>query len=476
LKKKIFISFFIFNSSFLIFHSSAQPVSWNINLLSQFDDTAVKAEPNFGIRYNNVWGWADTVKHREYAILSTVRGSFFIDVTVPTSPVVCDFVKGRRDSCIFRDCKTYLNYAYLVSDDIAPNSFQIVDMSYLPDSVHVVYDSDTLIVRAHNITIEGNKMFCGNVHYDKNNFGNYYSMAVYSLANPVAPQFISALNDPNVNIMDDMQVRHDTIFGNCALDGFYIYKMNSNNTFSEIASISPFALQGYNHSTALTADSRTIILCDWSSPFFPVTPIDVSDMNNVQTLPTFQDTNTTTFSPHGAFIRKGENNFVTVAYYQDGLQIFNISNPSAAYRTGFYDTYPKKNDGNSVNCVCNYTGCGSAFVNFPSGTILACDFQHGMFVLDGSAALMLGENEIEEGKNSLQVFPNPTEGKTNLSMNRFENLSIRIYTVYGECIHRQIASSPNCQIDLSSEPNGIYFLKATDLKKKISYSAKIVKR
>lgn len=54
--------------------------SWNINLLSRFDDTLALPEPMFGIRYNNVYGWADTVKHREYAILSAPKGTYFVDV------------------------------------------------------------------------------------------------------------------------------------------------------------------------------------------------------------------------------------------------------------------------------------------------------------------------------------------------------------------------------------------------------------
>lgn len=179
----------------------------------------------FGIRYNNVFGWTDTVKHREYAILSTINGIYFIDVTIPTSPKVCDYVEGRRDSCLFRDARTYLHYAYLVSEDAAPNSLQIVDLSYLPDSIHVVYDSDTLITRARSIFVDGNKMYAGYVHY---NSGNYYSMAVYDLTNPVAPKLLRALNqdDLNINIMDFMDVRNDTLYGNWANDGFYIRQLS----------------------------------------------------------------------------------------------------------------------------------------------------------------------------------------------------------------------------------------------------------
>jgi 3',5'-cyclic AMP phosphodiesterase CpdA len=61
----------------------------------------------------------------------------------------------------------------------------------------------------------------------------------------------------------------------------------------------------------------------------------------------------------------------------------------------------------------------------------------------------------------ISVFPNPTSGKFNVSISQLADLkmnNIEIYNVLGECVHRQIATSANLQIDLSEAPNGIYFL------------------
>ncbi|TAL62664.1 MAG: T9SS type A sorting domain-containing protein [Bacteroidetes bacterium] len=76
-------------------------------------------------------------------------------------------------------------------------------------------------------------------------------------------------------------------------------------------------------------------------------------------------------------------------------------------------------------------------------------------------------------RNEFVVYPNPTSGKINLSMRQFEDLKmkdIEIHTILGEKIYSladfQInSSSPqgvlgtNFQIDLSSQPNGIYFIR-----------------
>ncbi len=64
-------------------------------------------------------------------------------------------------------------------------------------------------------------------------------------------------------------------------------------------------------------------------------------------------------------------------------------------------------------------------------------------------------NSVE---HDISIFPNPSIGKFNLTTNQLENLKIKIYNVYGECILQQILTSSHQQIDLSFHPNGIYFL------------------
>ncbi len=67
------------------------------------------------------------------------------------------------------------------------------------------------------------------------------------------------------------------------------------------------------------------------------------------------------------------------------------------------------------------------------------------------------KNKTEE----IKLYPNPSNGLFNLSINQFDNRkksSIEVYNLIGECVHSQIATSSNCQIDLSSLANGIYNL------------------
>ena len=480
--KKLLLSLFticLLPSSIL--HCFGQFSSQNITLLSHWDTVSTIAEPIYNIRYNSVWGWKDPQDNKEYAILGSTDGTYFIDVTIPTAPVVKDFVVGPRDSCIWREYKTYQNYLYMVSDDQVKgnnrNALQIIDLSPLPDSVHVVYDADTLIVRSHTVMIDGDKMYCGYVHYDKTNFGNYYSMAVYSLANPVLPVFLRSLNqdDPSIGVVHDMFCRNDTVYASCGNSGLYIYKLTASNTFSPMGSVTNYEPGGaYNHSVALTQNGKAVIFCDEQPPNLKVKSLDVSNFSNLTIVDKFQSYAGTTATPHNIFIREGNNSRVTIAYYQDGVQIFDISNPASVTRTGFFDCAP-------TNCpACpnpNYSGCWGTYVDLPSGIILASDMQDGLFVLDASAALNTVQNIVNEV--SVDVFPNPftTNFQLNFSLAAAEKISYELADITGKIIMRKEISVPAGKspltIDGKNLSSGAYML--TVKGETISLTKKIIK-
>ena len=69
----------------------------------------------------------------------------------------------------------------------------------------------------------------------------------------------------------------------------------------------------------------------------------------------------------------------------------------------------------------------------------------------------ISETELE---NSISVYPNPTGGKANLSISKLEDWKIKeieVYNINGEKTY----TAANFQIDLSSQPDGIYFLQIT---------------
>lgn len=454
----------------------AQYSSQNISLLSHWYNPAEIAEPQLGIKYQGVWGWVDVYDGKEYAIIGSSSGTYIIDVSVPTAPVVRDYVAGRRDQCIWREYKTYGNYLYASSDDASPNSFQIIDLSYLPDSVHVVHDDVTIFERAHTLFIDGDKLYCGSVTMPTGN--GYYSMAVYSLANPESPLLLRTLNqdDSTISFAHDMFVRNDTVYASCGYQGLFIYKLNADTTFSLISSLTSYPSQGYNHSSFLTPDGQTLIFCDEVPRDMPVKLIDVGDLQNISVESTFKSNEGAT--PHNPYIF-GTNKAV-IAYYQDGIQIYDIGNPAAPSRTGYFDTDTLDGPNNSYNpSGTAYHGCWGAFVDLPSGILLASDMQNGLFVLNADIALGINESK-NSAANKVTLFPNPSEKNVSVMMQlkSRDEILIEVFDITGRklIVKKEAMLSGNTTKLINTEQltPGVYILKISG--KEINYSQQLIKQ
>ena len=355
-------------------HSSAQYASQNISLLSIFDNPAVIAEPQVGLRYSSCVGWANAITGKEYGIIGSTSGTYIVDVTNPSNPVQRAFVSSRLTNMIWHEYKTYDKYLYVVADGQS-NQLQIIDLSYLPDSVHVVYDSNALISAAHTIFVDDNKMYLAWVHSPTGT----HNMQVYSLANPAAPVLLRSLDQdyPGITQVHDMFVTHDTVYASCASQGMYIFKFNSStNRFSQIGSLTTYPEQGYNHSSVLSQYHSTMYMCDETTG----KGIKVVDVTTIS-CPTVDSV----FRSHAGAIAHNpyvKGNFLYIAYYLDGVYVYNISNPVVPVLAGYFDTHPQ----NATTFPPNtYQGCWAVYTGLPSGTLLASDMQLGLFCLDASA-------------------------------------------------------------------------------------------
>jgi len=455
----------------------AQYPTQNVTLLSTWDSTQIPSESFYGIRYNGIWGWVDPQDNREYAIIGSTEGTHIIDVTNPSSPVQRDFVPGRRNQCIWREYKTYQNYLYAVSDDSPPNSLQIINLSYLPDSVSVVHDNNTILERSHTIFIDGNKLHCGIPRGGV--IGGTGKMAVFDLTNPTAPTLLRKVETdyPGSDYVHDMYVRNDTVYASSSYAGLFIYKYNTTgNTYNLLASLTTYLDQGYNHSSALTADGNTLIFCDEVPVNMSVKALDVSNLSNLTVTDYFKSTPSTIATPHNPFIRAGDNTRVIIAYYQDGVQIFDISNPSNVVRTGFIDTNPT----DCPSCPNpSYSGCWGAYVDLPSGIIIASDMQNGLFVIDASGALVSGGNNIAGTGNSVNIFPNPSSGsfQVTVDLRSEDELAYEIHDISGRLVASQkqffAQGKTNFQVEAGLEA-GVYFLTISG--SSFTYTEKLVRQ
>lgn len=457
--KKFAYSLGLFMLIMLTAHNvSAQVYDFqNISLLSRWDDPSIPPEPVYSIRYNGIWGWDDG-NGNEYAIIGASNGVYFINVTDPVNPVVADFVPGRRDSCIWREIKTFGQYAYLISDDSPPNSFQIVDLQYLPDSVSVVYDDNTLFERAHTMWVDGNKLYCALV---KGGQFTYSPMTVFSLANPTLPTVIRQLELDVPSLasgqVHDMFVRNDTVYASAAFQGLYILRLNNtSNQFSIEATLTTYPQQGYNHSSALTDDGNTLVFMDEVPAGLGVKVLDVSDFSNLTIKTVFQSNVGPT--PHNPFII-GKTCFI--AYYQDGLQVYDVSDPANPVRLGYFDTHFQTAMGGPYSNP-PYAGAWGAYPFLPSGNVLVSDMQNGLYVLDVSALSTGLPQPSTPEEPGFSIYPNPVSQGAEIIVQQAvpgpDNVDLRICDLQGREVYTAVFSGQKFTLKDIGLNKGIYLV------------------
>ncbi|MBP6402407.1 MAG: choice-of-anchor B family protein [Bacteroidia bacterium] len=433
--------------------TQAQYDHHNINLLGKFNDPSVTPEPTYGIRYQSCYGWVNPNDGREYGIIGSTSGTYIIEVSDPSNLVQRDYVPGRHVDCIWHEFKTYGNYLYIISDDGGNNSLQIADLSFLPDSVAIVYDGTSVFTHAHTLYVEGDKMYVASVSKP----GDYSSMNVYSLANPTLPVLLRRLDQdyPVINQVHDMFVVNDTVYASCGYDGLHIYKFDETTiTFQEIGNLTSYPDQGYNHSSYLSTDHSTLYMCDEVPDGMAIKVVDVTDVANPAVATTFSSNAGNT--PHNPYV---QDNLLVMANYQDGIYIYDITTPTSPALQGFFDTHPQNTPGTYPSPA--YAGAWAAYTNLPSGVILASDMQYGLFVLDISP--ILGINNSPAASQNLVIYPNPASTNIKIKVQqdlgnsftvKFSDLSGRIIREYSNAT----ASHSELSLDVSDLSSGMYFV------------------
>ena len=434
--------------------ADAQYAAQGIALLGRWDDTTIAPNSTWvHSRYSSCIGWVDSTGH-EYGIIGSQLGTHIIDLASPSSPVQADFVPGRRIDCLWREYKTYSHYLYMVSDDAVPNSFQIADLSYLPDSVHVIYDSDSLFARAHTIYVDGDKLYAGSV----TTLTGTYTMGVFSLSDPEHPQLLRNLRQdvPWISLVHDMFVRNDTVYASCGLQGMYLMKFQQNNTFSLLDSFRTSPLN-YNHSSFLSDDGQTLFFAEEVPAGRPVIVLDVSNPLSVSMISSFYSHQGAT--PHNPYIR---DNLLYMAYYQDGLQVYDVSNPLNVTPAGYFDTFPFDTSG---YLSPDYQGAWAAYPFLPSGRVLVSDMQSGLFVLDVDSITGLHPVPVPGASTALAVRYGP--GRVRALLEGFtagQPVSLTLFDLCGRRVSAQEVRtlSPHHEVvlDLQALATGMYILRA----------------
>jgi sugar lactone lactonase YvrE len=134
-------------------------------------------------------------------------------------------------------------------------------------------------------------------------------------------------------------------------------------------------------------------------------------------------------------------------YWGDGSSTMGLT-PSHTYATaGKYNI-----------CVTTQSSCGDSITYCQNDSIYRTNSAMiQVNVING----IQGINQLSVNNKQVTIYPNPNNGIFNLTISQFDNEktnSIEVYNLIGDCVHRQIAKSANCQINLSNLAEGVYNL------------------
>lgn len=339
--------------------------------------------PEFGTNPdsgNDCWGWTSPLG-REYALMGLSNGTAFVDVSDPGSPEIRNVVPGL--SSLWRDVKTYQNYAYVVTEAEGGN-LQVIDMSDLDaggEATLVNTVSGPGTSRTHNVAIDTDSGFL----YRSGGSGE--GIRIYDLADPGNPTWVATWSTKYVH---DLQVAtYDSgpfagrqlaylcggFNGGFVETGVTVLDVTDKSNLTVISETS-WPSSAYSHQGWLNEDRTRLYVndeLDEGDFGIPTTihVLDVSDPSNISYEGGF--TNGNAAVGHNLYI-KGDRLYA--AHYRSGVRVFDLtSDPLAPEEIAYFDTFPGSDE-------AFFNGAWNVYPFFESGNILISDLERGLFIVD----------------------------------------------------------------------------------------------
>jgi len=443
--------------SILCLNSFAQSGE-NLDLLFHWDDENIVGTTWYDNAYNEIWGLV--VDGREFAVIGSTAGTHIFDVTDPVNSEQVQFIPGAAigPAIIHRDYHDRNGYMYAVSDE-GNSTLQIIDISQLPDTAIVVYDSNELIKTSHNIFIDEAKdiLYACNVRDGSGGWST--SLVIFDIQDPTNPTHLLDYAIPTGGGVHDMWVKNDTAFLNNGNNGLYVVDFSDLSNPSIIGSLTEYPDKGYNHSGWPTADMSTYIMADedWG---LDMKVLDISNLSDITVTATFSSEVHANSIPHNQIV-KGDH--VYVSSYHDGLQVYNIADQTNPIKVAYFNTY-------LLGDHTSYRGAWGVYPFLPSGNILVSDMQYGLYVLAPSGNFGLN-NAIKE---ELSIYPNPAQSSFQVKLPEEDyNLQMKIYDSKGNLVLQKASIQASEAINIESLNTGLYWINIEG--EKATYQQKLIK-
>lgn len=459
MKKRLIIAFF----GLFIGQMAFGQTPGQFTLLGSWDDDdlPIASPDNIRLYYSGCWGIA--VNNREYAVVGGAEHVLFFDVTEPTTPQLVGKFQGTVNT-VWREFKSYKNRIYAVSD-ASTEGLMIFDMSHAEDTIVRTYWSNEFFDKAHTITLDTTS---GRIYLN----GGSATKGIMVLdvsQNPDQPVFVTHATLQG-ELLHDSYVRNDTIYASSGYEGYYIYDMKDPFNPNILASINT---GGYNHNSWLNSAGTYAYYTVEVPDGIPIQIIDLQllPLGEIEVVGSFLDKFSVDFNmhtaiPHNVYIK---DDILFNSQYEDGLLAYDISNPTQPVLLARYDTHPQNNQYNG------YRGNWGNYPWLPSGNIIACDMQNGLFMLKFQVATT--STQSLENQLNIKVYPNPATDVLSLQYpdSETDHWTWQIVNLAGQRIRSGVSSgAPVDAISVAGLARGFYFVEIRGEQGKVGVSKLVI--
>ncbi len=459
MQKKIL---FILILGFMIISGSSYSQLPNVNM-HLIKNLSPHAGSGGQFDYSALWGYV-APNGREYVIMGCYNGTSFIDITDSANVHEVGYLPAQGAGSIWREEKVIGHYAYIVSE-AANSKMQIVDLQYLPDSIHYVKTTAfPLHSSTHSIQSYADRYLL--LNGCNSSFVQAGGVIVVDCINPENPVLrgkgFAAIGGNTNGYVHDCRVIDDTLYA-CNIYTGYVTEYDIRNKDSLKAFKSwQTTPNPFTHNCAMSIDKKYLFTTDeTTSPNGKLKVWNIQDRLNPVFVTSWQPTGITTATVHNVEVY---GNYALIAHYAAGVRLVDITNPAAPNEVAWWDTNPATNSSTE-------DGDWACFM-FPSKKIVASDMKFGLFVVKPNTAITgIGYDEPNAFPSEYtlkQNYPNPFNPATQIEFSIPTNsfVTLKVYNMAGKEISTLVNDTRDrgtyrISFDGSKLASGTYFYSLT---------------